>query len=72
MLQQAHSLLIDELGDHIGQDGAECAEALVRLADVLQAKVIEQDLLDDEYGHSLAELTAGLHDTQAQGDDLGR
>ena len=72
MLEQAHRLGLDELGNHIAQDGADGVEALVGGADVVEAVVVEEDLLHDEDGDRLAKLGASLHDAQAQRDDLGR
>ncbi len=72
MLEEPGSLLLDQLGDHIAQDGADGIEALVGGADVVQAVVVQQDLLDDKDGDGLAKLRAGLHDAQAKGDDLSR
>ncbi len=72
MLQEPDGLLFDELRDHVAKHGADGVEALVRVADVGEAHVIEQDLLHDEDGHRLAELRPGLHDAQTQRDDLGR
>ncbi len=54
MLEQPSRLLLDELGDHVAQDGAHGVEALVGGADVVQTVVVEQDLLDDEDGDGLA------------------
>ena len=71
MLQQPHSLLIHQLRHHIRQNRAHRIEALVCLADVLQPHIVEQDLLHNEDGHRLAELRAGLHDTQTERDNLG-
>lgn len=71
MLEQPHRLLLDELCDHVAQDGADRVESLVGGADICQADIIQQDLLDDKDGHRLAQLRARLHDTQAEGDDLG-
>ena len=72
VLEEADRLVLDELGDHVAEHGADGEEALVRLADVGEADVVEQDLLHDEDGDRLAELGARLHDAQAQRDDLGR
>jgi len=71
MFQEPHRLLLDELVDHVRQHGADGVEALVGLADVLQPEVVEEDLLHDEDGDCFGELGAGLHDPQAEGDDLG-
>lgn len=72
MLEKSGSLLLDELGNHIAQDGANGIESLVSSADVVQAVVVEQDLLDDEDGDCLAQLRAGFHDAQAKRNDLSR
>lgn len=71
MLKQSHRLLVHELRNHITQHRANGIESLVRLADVLQPHVIEQDLLYDEDGDCLAQLRPGLHDTETEGDDFG-
>lgn len=71
MLEQANRLLVHQLSHHITEDCADGVEALICLADVLQTHVVEQDLLHDKDGHRLAELTARLHDTEAEGNDLG-
>jgi hypothetical protein len=71
MLQQADSLLLHKLVDHVAKDGANRVEALVSLANVCQTDIVEQDLLDDKDCHSLAEFRACLHDTKAERDDLG-
>ena len=54
VLQEAHRLLLDKLGDHVAEDGPDGVESLVRLANVRQARVVEQDLLHDEDGDRLA------------------
>lgn len=70
MLEQSDSLLLDELINHVAQHGADGVEALISLADVLQAQIVEQNLLDDENGDGLAEFAARLHDAQAEWDDF--
>lgn len=72
MLEEANCLLLDKLIDHVAQDGAHGVKALVRLADICQAGVVQQDLLHDEDSDGLAELGARLHDAQAQRYYLGR
>jgi hypothetical protein len=71
MLQQPGSLLLHQLSDHVAEDRTHSIKALVGGADVVEAVVVEQDLLDDKDGYRLAELGARLHDAQAQRDDLG-
>lgn len=71
VLEQADSLLLDELVHHVAKHSAHGIEALISLADVGKAGVVQQDLLDDEYRDSLAEFGASLHDAQAERYDLG-
>jgi hypothetical protein len=71
MLQQPYCLLVHELSNHITQDGTHSIKALICLTNILQAHVIQQDLLNDEYRNGLAELGAGLHDAEAERNDLG-
>ena len=71
MLQQPHSLLVHELSNHITQNGPYRVKPFVCLANILQAHIIQQDLLHDEDRDCLAEFAAGLHDTEAEGDDFG-
>ena len=56
MLEEADCLLLHKLVDHVAQHSPDCVEALVCLADVRKANIIEQDLLDNEDGDCLAEL----------------
>lgn len=71
MLQQASSLRLNKLGDHIAQNGADCVEPLVCGADIVEAIVIQQYLLNNEDGNGLAELRSSLHYAKAQRDNLG-
>ena len=72
VLEKPDRLALDQLVDHVAKHSADRVEALVRLADVSQPHLVEQDLLDDEDGDRLAQLGPGLHDAKAKGDDLGR
>jgi hypothetical protein len=72
MLQQPHGLAIDQRRHHIAQHGPDGIEPLVRLTDVLQPQVVEQNLLHDENRDRLGQFRSSLHDAQAQWDDLGR
>lgn len=71
MLQQPHGLLIHQLRHHIAQHRPHGIEPLIRLADILQPHIIQQNLLHDKYRHGFGEFRAGLHDAQAEGDDFG-
>ena len=70
MLQQPDRLLLHQLRDHIAQHRPDGVEALVGLADVRQAHVVQQDFLHDEDGDGFAELRPGLHDAEAERDDF--
>ena len=72
MLEQSDGLALDELVDHVGQNRPDRVETLVRLADVGEPEVVEQDLLDNEDGDRLGQLRPSLHDPQTERDDLGR
>lgn len=71
MLEKPSCLLFHKLCNHVTEDSANSVETLVGSADVVQTVIIQQDLLNYEDGHSLAELRSGLHDAEAEGDDLG-
>lgn len=71
MLKKTCSLLLNELGHHVAEDGANSVESLVSGANVVQAIVVEQNLLHNEDGDRLAQLGSCLHNTQTQWDDLG-
>jgi hypothetical protein len=71
MFEQPCRLLFDQLGNHGAEDGSHRVETLVGGADVVQAVIVQQDLLDDKDGNRLAEFRACLHDAQAKRDDFG-
>jgi hypothetical protein len=71
MLQQPYRLALHQLVYHIAQHSADSVKAFVRLADIGEPEVVEEDLLDDEDGDGFGEFGAGLHDAEAEGDDLG-
>lgn len=71
MLKQSGSLLLDQLAHHVAENGADCIEPLISGADVVEAIVVKKDLLHDEDGDSLAELRAGLHNSQTERNNLG-
>ena len=45
-------------------------EALKGLANVREASLVQEDLLEDERGDCLGEFAPSLHDAQTEGDDL--
>lgn len=71
MLQQPRSLLFHELANHVAENGPNSIESLVGGTDVVQPVVVQQDLLNNEDGNSLAELGASLHDSETEGNYLG-
>ena len=70
VLQQSLARLLAQLDDHLAQDHRHVGEPVVGLTDVIQSSLVQQDLLQDEGGHSLAQLRAALHDPQTERDDL--
>ena len=70
VLQQPLTRFLAQLDDHLAQDHGHMGEPVVGLADVIQPSLVQQDLLQDEGGHSLAQLRAALHDPQTERDDL--
>jgi hypothetical protein len=72
VLEEANGLLLNQLVDHVAENGADCVETLVGLADVCEPNIVQEDLLYDEDGNSLTEFRTSLHDAQAKGNDLGR
>jgi len=71
MLEQPNRLLLHQLGNHVAEHSSYRIEPLVSLTDVGEPHIIQQDLLNDEDGHRLGKFGAGLHDAEAQWDDLG-
>ena len=70
VLQQAMRWGLDEHGDHVAEHCAHSVETLGCGTDVVQPHLVKQNLLHNERGHGFAELAAGLHDAQAQRDNL--
>lgn len=71
MLQEPCSLLLNQLVHHVAQHRPNRIEALVCRTDIVQAMIVEKNLLDNEDGDSLAELGSSLHNAQAERNDLG-
>ena len=58
-------LLLNKLGDYIAEHRGYSVETLVCGADEVQRIIIQENLLDNEDGDSLAELRARLHASKA-------
>ena len=71
MLQKPCSLLLNQLVHHVAQHRPNRIKALVCRTDVVQAVIVEKNLLDNEDGDSLTELGSSLHDAQAEWNNLG-
>lgn len=72
MLQESSSLLLDQLRNHVAEHGANSIESFIGGAYIIKTMIVEEDLLDNENGHRLAQLGARLHDAQTQRNDLRR
>ena len=70
MFQQANSLLLDELIDHVAENRTDGVETLIGLADIRKANVVKENLLNNEDCNRFAELRASLHDAKAERNDL--
>ena len=70
MLEKSDGLLFYELIDHIAKYGANCIEPLVCLADIGQADIVQQDLLDNENCHSFTQFGSSFHYAKAERDNL--
>ena len=68
VLQQSYRLAFHQSLHHVGKYSSNSVKALIRLADVLQPKIIEKNLLNNEDGDSFGELGPGLHYPQAKWD----
>lgn len=65
VLEQAHSLSLHQLVNHVAQHSSHCIEAFVGMADVREASLVEQNLLNDEDCDGLGEFGTGFHDAEA-------
>ncbi len=72
VLKQSCGLLLNELSDHIAQHSSHSIEALIGGADIVEAIIVKQNLLDDEDGHSFTKLRTSFHDTKTERNDLSR
>lgn len=65
VLQQSCGRFLGQRDDHFTQNDRHVREPIVRVADVGQPAVVQQNLLQNERRHSFAQLRTGLHDAQA-------
>lgn len=70
MLEQPYRLGLDEANNHIAEHGPNGVESLVCGTDVAQARVIQQNLLNNEDGHRLGQLASRFHNTETEWNDL--
>lgn len=56
MLEQPDGLTLDELIDHVAEDSSDGVEPLVRLTNISEPEIVEEDLLHNEDGDGLAEF----------------
>ena len=72
MLQQARRLLFNQLQNHIAEDSTNSIESLVSGTNIVEAVVVQEYFLNNEYGNRFAQLRPGFHDPKAQWNDLSR
>ena len=56
MFEKSLAGLIAQLNHHLAQDHGHVGEPVVGLADVVEAGLVQQNLLENEGGHGLTEL----------------
>ena len=71
VLEESDRLRLDELVDHVAEDGADGKKALVGVTNIREPGFVKKNLLHDKDCNSLGEFRAGLHDAETEGDDLG-
>jgi len=71
MFKEPGRLLLDKLRYHVAQNCPDGIEALIGGADIVQPVVIKQNFLHNENGHRLAKFRPSLHNSEAEGNDLG-
>jgi hypothetical protein len=71
VLQQSDGLRLHQLVYHVAEHGPNRVEALVSMANIGEARLVQKDLLHDKNSDGFGEFRAGLHNTKAERDDLG-
>ena len=72
VLEETHCLCLDKLIHHVAEYCADGVKAFVCVAYVREARLVEEDLLNNEDRDCLGEFGSSLHDAQAKGDDFRR
>lgn len=72
MLQQPNRLCFHELIHHVAQHSADGIKPFIRMADVRQARLVEEDLLNNEDGNRFGQLRTCFHDTKTKWNDFSR
>ena len=65
MLQESNRLLLNQLSDHIAENGPNRVESFVSMTNISEARIVKKYLLHNKYGHRLAQLRTSLHDPKA-------
>lgn len=68
--QAARSLLYGQLLDHVSENVRNGEKTFRGGTDVLEASIVKEDFLEDKDGDGLGKLGRGLHDAQAEGNDI--
>ena len=71
MLEKSGCWFLQLRLDHVVEDRAYSKEPLCSHTEIVQAIIVQQDLLDDEGGDSLRQISATFHDPQTERYDLG-
>jgi hypothetical protein len=71
VFEESDRLRLDELVDHVAKDGADGEEALIGVTNIREPSLIEENLLHDKNRYRLGKFRTGLHDAEAEGNDLG-
>ena len=72
VFQQPDSLSLHQLVHHIAQHSPHGVEPFIRMADIRQTRLVQQDLLNDEDRNGFRKFRTSLHDPQAKWDYLRR
>lgn len=71
MFKKTDGLGLHQLVHHVAENGAYRIEALISMAYIGQASLVEQYLLHDEDGYSFRQFRASLHDPETKRNNFG-